>query len=272
MKIACFFTAGYTELRSMKLFMSKINSNAEYVQLCPNSRRKSKDAIKNRKVDKRKSNNTEFLVQSGYTGDKLIEYVLKFVATNTFRSGQYDAIIIEDDKDDRFLQIQDNGMSKADTIAWEKYQKEVADKINLLYPDMPVIFFLAAPEIEMWFYADWDNGFGNMFSEELSLSENKSYSLLFKKYIETYLLKEYVKSIEEYGYISGQYYKFSEQVQDELKMGKFWDEFKGQTENHGLKYSKKYHGSNALGNIEPNIVKEKCNLFFRDAFYDLKEL
>ena len=44
-KIACFFTGGYTELNAMKFFMQKINSQVEYIQLCPIGTRRSKDAI-----------------------------------------------------------------------------------------------------------------------------------------------------------------------------------------------------------------------------------
>lgn len=47
-RVACFFTAGYTELNAMKSFMRKINDGVEYIQLCPIGPRKSKGAIKDR--------------------------------------------------------------------------------------------------------------------------------------------------------------------------------------------------------------------------------
>ena len=49
-RIACFFTAGYTELNAMKSFMRKINDTVEYIQLCPTGPRKSRRAIQNRRL------------------------------------------------------------------------------------------------------------------------------------------------------------------------------------------------------------------------------
>lgn len=40
-KIACFFTGGYTELTSMKIFIRKINTNVELIQLCPAKKRQA---------------------------------------------------------------------------------------------------------------------------------------------------------------------------------------------------------------------------------------
>lgn len=40
-RVACFFTAGYTELNAMKSFLGKINNKVEYIQLCPIGPRKS---------------------------------------------------------------------------------------------------------------------------------------------------------------------------------------------------------------------------------------
>ena len=49
-RVACFFTAHYTELNAMKSFVKKINPDVDYIQLCPTGVRKSAKAIRNRKL------------------------------------------------------------------------------------------------------------------------------------------------------------------------------------------------------------------------------
>lgn len=71
-RVACFFTAGYTELNAMKFF-GKINDKVEYIQSCPIGSRKSKRAIQNRHI------NQIVKEQNGMTGEKLIEFVVDFI-------------------------------------------------------------------------------------------------------------------------------------------------------------------------------------------------
>lgn len=97
-RIACFFTAGYTELNAMKSFMRMINDTVEYIQLCPIGPRKSRSAIKNRHIDQ------IYKKQNGMTGEKLIQFVVDFINEKRFEEECYDALLIEDDKDARFYQ------------------------------------------------------------------------------------------------------------------------------------------------------------------------
>lgn len=270
-RIACFFTAGYTELYAMKTFMKKINTNCEYIQLCPTTERKNKNDIKNRHAVGTQKRHTESIAQSGYTGDKLIEFVHNFIRTDKYKREKYDAILIEDDKDNRFLTMLPDGSGRMNSKEWAEYKKTITDHINALYPELPVLFFLAAPEVETWLITDWENGVGSMFKRELGADTNRYFNIVFRKYVNDEILKDYKESIEEYGYFSGQYQKLSEKLQEALKEGNYWNNRYDAAE-YKLSYSKKIQGGNALEQIEPDIVKNKCTLFFRDAFYQLQNI
>ena len=104
-RIACFFTGGYTELYGMTQFLKKINGEADFIKLTPTRERKSKEDIRNRARHMEMISKRE----SGLTGKKLIDHVKNFVQEERFKEERYDVILIEDDKDDRFLTIQYSG-------------------------------------------------------------------------------------------------------------------------------------------------------------------
>lgn len=114
-KVACFFTGGFTEVNAMKLFLRKINSNIDFIQLCPTGTRRSKSDIQNRHIDNIDTKH------SGLTGGALIEHIFAFIQRKEFQEEEYRAILIEDDKDDRFLDIQETGDAKCNKAAWEKF-------------------------------------------------------------------------------------------------------------------------------------------------------
>ncbi len=268
-RIACFFTAGYTELNALKIFMRKINADCEYIQLCPTRARRSAEDIRNRNTNR----HTNVIAQNGYTGDKLIEYIVEFIGKEKFGREKYDAILIEDDKDNRFLNIQDDGTGKADCDGWKKYREDVIRRINELHPDVPVIFFLAAPEAEIWFLADWENGFGSVFKNELTSSQNSFFKTKFRKYVcEHILTSTYQKHMEEYGYFEGKYRKLSREIQVALQEGSFWETNHDEVEYPPISYSKRKQGEDMMERIDPDIVQDICSLFFKDGFYLLQNI
>jgi hypothetical protein len=268
-RIACFFTAGYTELNALKVFMRKINANSEYIQLCPTRARRSAEDIRNRNTNR----HTSDIAQNGYTGDKLIEFIVEFIGKEKFNREKYDAILIEDDKDNRFLNIQDDGTGKADCDGWKEYKDRVIQRVNELHPGIPVIFFLAAPEAEIWFLADWENGFGSVFKNELTSSQNSFFSTKFRKYVnENILTSIYKKHIEEYGYFEGKYRKLSEEIQIALRDGNFWEMNHDEGEYPSISYSKREQGADMMEKINPDVVKDKCSLFFKEGFYLLHNI
>lgn len=163
-RIACFFTGGYTELNAMRGFLRKINPQADYIQLCPTGKRRSKKDIMGRHIDVMDPE------QNGLTGKALLDHMLSFLDSNRFREEGYDAILIEDDRDDRFLSLRSDGSSRIDRAAWEKFQQDVRSQVERYAPGIPVLFILAAPEVESWFIADWEHGFGQVFRSFFSRS------------------------------------------------------------------------------------------------------
>lgn len=229
-RIACFFTAGYTELNAMKSFMRKINDTVEYIQLCPTGPRKSRRAIENRHIDQIDKN------QNGMTGDKLIEFVNEFIEKKRFEEEGYDAILIEDDKDDRFLALEKDGTATIDKEKWEYFKDDIVVRLGKKRPDIPVIFFYAAPEVEAWFLADWTNAFGSVYKGVFNAQQNSYFNVKFRKYInDNILTNRYINCIEEYGYFDGKYKKLSGEIQDTLENIDFLGDYKVGAE-HPLVY------------------------------------
>lgn len=263
-KVACFFTGGFTELNAMKSFVERINGNADYTQLCPNAPRKSRDSIRNRKsIDNS---------QSGLTGASLLNYVLEAVKKPYFIRESYDAILIEDDKDARFI---NEGTASIDLESWEDFKENIQRQLAEKGVTVPVIIFLAAPEIEAWFILDWENSFGQVYRDANMLNghQNSYFSTVFRKYINDKILTEkYSEAIESYGYFEGEYRKLSGEIQAALDSNDFMAEYTPAFEHNPIRYSKRKQGEVMLGSIDPNIVLQHCTSFFKEGFLALKSL
>lgn len=261
-KIACFFTGGFTELNAMKSFMERINGNAYYMQLCPNAPRKSRDSIRNRQsIDN---------CQSGLTGNHLISYVLEVVKKPYFIRESYDAILIEDDKDARFMNEE---TASIDLEKWENFKNNLKLQLIERGITVPVIIFLAAPEIEAWFISDWENSFGRVYrdSNELNGSQNMFFSTVFRKHINDNILTGlYSNTIESYGYFDGKYRKLSEEIQTALNNTDYMAEYTPTFEHTPIRYSKRKQGELMLESIDPNTVLEHCTVFFKEGFLALQ--
>lgn len=274
-RIACFFTGGYTELNAMKRFMSKINDQVQYIQLCPTGIRKSKEDIRRRRtietIDQR---------HNGLTGESLINYILEVIQSERFREEEYDAILIEDDKDDRFLEVQEDGTSVINMNAWEDHKYEVKRRIYEFYSDIPIIFVYAAPEIETWFLADWENSFGKVYKEPLvinqktlSTEQNNYFSVQFHRYVkENILTPRYENRLEEYGYFCGSYNKLSEKLQNAFVNAELLAEPIFESVDSVFYYSKKLHGEDMLDSIDPNMVIKSCRTFFMSGVLELLKI
>ncbi|MFW5670133.1 MAG: hypothetical protein ACOCM4_13010 [Acetivibrio ethanolgignens] len=266
-RVACFFTGGYTELTAMKTFLKKINSKVDFIQLCPVKERTSKLQIKQRT----KHTGAMAKKHSGLTGEALIKYVTDFVKTERFKNESYDAILIEDDKDERFLEELPDGKGKLNLNEWTMFKDSVGKKIHEVLPDIRVIFFFAAPEVEAWFLADWENSFAKIYKDELKTQKNDKFNVVFRKYInENILTKRYRKNIEEYGYFDGEYRKISYEIQKALGASEVWRSM-NVTEPIEIHYSKKLQGSEMLEEIEPKKVLKYCNQFFKEGYNALNE-
>lgn len=270
-RIACFFTGGYTELHAMKLFIRKINDGVDYIQLHPHRQRKSTEDIKNRRRDSIDSE------QSGRTGEALIRYILDFIGKDIFTNEHYDAILIEDDTDERFLSIQPDGSATIDLEKWKQEQAEIVtritEKLDAKHLSIPVFFLYAAPEIEGWFLADWDNSFGQAYEGLLTTGQNKLFSVQFRKYVNNNILThQYANAIESYGYFNGSYKKLSEEIQNALSGVDFWKWCSPESMYPPVHYSKKVQGAAMLAEIDPQIVSRSCTTFFKNEMLALQEL
>lgn len=267
-RIACFLTCGYTESGTMQAFLRKINSSYEYKQFLPNKIRKKKG--------------TEKIIAdniNGLTGEKLIAKVYDILKNHSNEIKECKAIIIEDDLDGRF-----NGWS-GEKI--KKYKRDIIFEIQEnIGIRLPVFFIYASPEIESWFIADWKNGYkylytSSEFVEDLELNERKFFVNHLKKYINKHILRGYQDNIEHYGFFNDEYIKLSDKIKEAIEfdckeyishISKLNHEMVQKICNSKkLYYSKKYHGSIMLKNIDPDIVASKCTCYFQESYLQLKQ-
>lgn len=280
--VACFFTGGYTESNSMLSFLSKINDKLNFNQLCPNKtkRRKVRGGVES-VTERNLMDNV-----SGLTGAGLTKYVYKYLEDYQAEIVNYDAVIIEDDLDGSFFDIGSDGLKKSAKNAefmnhCDQIRKNIIQRMGK-GPDFPVILFYAAPEIESWILSDWNNSFGYIYGPKefqyLTSDENRYFSARFQPYVKENVLGEYNTCIEKYGYFDNQYYKLSDKLITSLQQFKVLlsdnnEELpKAIGQNQGLLYSKKIHGDKMLLHIFPEKVKEKCPLYFSEAFDAIKNL
>lgn len=281
-KVACFFTGGFTESGAMQSFLQKINGNIFLKQFCPN------------KPPRRKIPGTRTqLVKgvSGLTGPGLRKYVYQYIENHPKELKEFDAVLIEDDLDGRYTRQRTEGDETTKVSAktpefleqCETIKREIRMRLGK-ESDFPVIFFWASPEIEAWFLADWTDSFGSIYGPSgtnvLDGRENQFFSSRFQPYVRKNILKEYQGQVENYGYFMGDYKKLS----DELILALDGD-FKVQlnqedtsvlaksiSENKKLYYSKQNHGVLMLQNLRPETVQKKCPVYFAEAFAELAAL
>lgn len=276
-KIAGFFTGGFTESGALQYFLKKFDDNIKVKQFCPNN------ALK-----RRGTNGKPHMVKevNGLTGPSLIHYVYNYIDNYFDDLQEYDAILIEDDMDDRFYECMVPGdestKRKCKNKEFVDYCYTIRETVReKMHKDesYPVFLMFASPEIETWFLADWDNSFGRVYGPKgekiLSRDANNYFSYSFRNYINQNVLKEYKNSLEAYGYFDGDYVKLSSKIQEVLS-GEYKVAIKqvdryGISECQELVYSKQLHGDKMLRNISPMAVANKCSMFFEEAYYEIKK-
>jgi hypothetical protein len=277
-KIACFFTGGFTESGAMQYFLEKMGDNLKINQFCPNKAMK-----------RRGTNGKPHMIKSvnGLTGTSLIHYVYDYIDKYGDDLNEYDAILIEDDMDDRFYEYivagDETTKRKCRNYEYMQYCNEIRNTIRAkLNKDgnFPVFLLFASPEIETWFLADWDNSFGKVYGPKgvniLSSVANSYFSYSFNKYVHKNILKQYEDNMEAYGYFNGEYIKLSTQIQEALSGEyKVWIDREG--DSYGLSkcesliYSKSIHGDKMLRNISPKQVGNKCLMFYRETYDEIQK-
>lgn len=230
-RIACFLTCGYTEAGAMQAFLKKINDNYEYRQYLPN-----------KTIKKKGDSKTISPKISGLSGSALLEKVYTIIKNHTVEIAQCSGILIEDDLDGKFHDMATSNI--------ESYINSIKENIySIIGNPIPIFILYASPEIESWFIADWDNGFGYIYNSSGCVTD-----------------------IENYGFFNQIYYKLSDQIieaiQSDVKAyisalpntNKLYSE--QISSSRDLYYSKKLHGDRMLRNLDPSIIANKCRHFF----------
>ncbi len=264
--VPCFFTGGYTEAGEMQQFLRKINDRFSYRQCFPNKTKKRKGMPK--------EISSEF---SGLTGDSLIEKVVsileKHKTDEEYSSCRF--LIIEDDLDFRFKNM-DEEQKKEDLEA-------TVQKIQKVLPGVKVLFLFACPEIESWFIADWNNGFGCVSEDSPFLSnlKNKTKKMFLhelKLEIDETLLDGCNGNPEEFPEVNEDSVKLSEAIQGFVKTdvpsrikSNNSSVFSEISAAEDICYSKRRHGSFMLRCIKPEEVKKHCRLYFAGFYEELRK-
>lgn len=284
-KVACFFTGGYTESGAMQEFLKRVNPNVNFKQFCPNKPKRRWTPGLPLNAQPKIENNL-----NGLTGPALIKYINDYIDNHLDELQEFDAILIEDDLDNRFFieQIPGNPKTKQiyKTDEFLLHCQQVAETIRAKLKkgiEFPVIQLYASPEIEAWFWEDWAHSFGCIYGPQytgiLTSNENQFFENRFRTYSKDYIIKQYINNIEYYGFFDGIYYKLSDEFISALE-GKFKESLnninnhlsKSIAGNKNLRYSKSTHGDLMLRNLSPEILKIHCPIFFAPAIVQLENL
>ncbi len=247
----------------MQAFLKKINDNYEYKQYLPNK------TIKKKGDSKTISSNT-----NGLTGSALLEKVYTIIKNHTDEIAQCSGILIEDDLDGKFHDMT--------TSKIESYTNSIKNNIySIVKIHIPIFILYASPEIESWFIADWNNGFGYIYNSSSYVTDIDTPAKAFfthhlRQYIKKYILKEYSNDIENYGYFNQIYYKLSDQIINAIQTDvkeyisalpntnkSYSDQI---SSSRDLYYSKKLHGDRMLRNLEPPIIANQCRHYFFSVY------
>lgn len=284
-KVACFFTGGYTESGAMQEFLKRVNPNVNFKQFCPNKPKRRWTPGLPLNAQPKIENNL-----NGLTGPALIKYINDYIDDHLDELQEFDAILIEDDLDNRFFieQIPGNPKTKQiyKTDEFLLHCQQVAETIRTKLKkgiEFPIIQLYASPEIEAWFWEDWAHSFGCIYGPQyagvLTSNENQFFENRFRTYLKDYIIKQYINVIEYYGFFDGIYYKLSDEFITALE-GKFKESMnninnplaKSIAGNKNLRYSKSTHGDLMLRNLSPEILKIHCPIFFAPAITQLENL
>lgn len=270
---ACFMTNGFTEAGSMQQFLEKISDKWELHQCFPNKPLKNR---KKRQIDYTRQGN-------GLTGNALLVYIEKILERQSDEYRRYDGILIEDDLDGHFY-----GWP---TEAIHQHIESIKQKVReILDTDIPVIVLYASPEVEAWFYADWQQGFHRLpmlqSGNIIRPADAEIFSKYLKNYLDEFVLCEYSHDVEAYHVVIPDFIrltKLSDAIRQALEIGVFQDvHFQGDSpemvrqfqrlKQCNIRYSKRTHGSQMLRSIRPDKVQQECRHYFRSAYFEVLDI
>lgn len=235
-RVGYFCTAGHTEAGGIARFLRRIDEGADLSwERCFPAVQKPGPKLR-RPAPKH---------GEGTTGERLVDEMLDRLEKyhRAGSTGALDIVLFIDDADCRF-----EG-DPAKLVAWMAERTEaVQSSIGKPSTRIPFVALFASPEIEAWFIADWEQGFGREYAH---LAGGEKH---LRSHVDA-LLGEFVDDVERYGggYVNGACAdKLSEKLQALLL-------------RLGETYSKRTHGQDMLRRIRPAKVADVCGFCFRPA-------
>jgi hypothetical protein len=240
-RVGYFCTAGHTEAGGIDRFLKRIDSgeDVDWVRCFPAIRKPGP------KLGRATPKHRAGLTGPGLVGEmleRLAEYHRPKHPTN--KGDPLDVVVFIDDADCRF---------EGDPAKLEAWSAARSADVRAAIgdPSTPFVALFASPEVEAWFVADWEQGFG---FEHRRLSSKEKH---FRAHMEELLGA--VASIESYGggLVNGSC------------ANKLSEKLHGLVTRLGGSYSKGMHGQEMLLRIRPEKVAEVCKMFFRPGLQAL---
>lgn len=239
-KVAYFSTSGETEIGGLKAFLYKINSSVEWERSFPAAR----------KPGPKYRPGIALASPPGITGERLRQEMVDRLRARPEDFQTSEMILLIDDMDCRF-----NG----DTVAYANWVADCQAEVQaILGRPIQFVALLASPEIEGWFLVDWRNSFGITYQK--FTNHMLQTCLEYKDYVSG------AKAIEEYG-LPLHNNSCTKKLSNEIVQCLYQlppDKVEG--------YSKKDHGAEMLGRIEPSNIAAHCRIYFADAYRILRAL
>ncbi len=271
---ACYITGGDSECGDMVSFFRRINDKIEYFQRCPNKPKYRKKGTESCPLPEGISHVKDSL--RGLTGSDLISFVAKDIRehfVNTHRPFNFDMILIEDDADFRFL----DGSFETKIKEYERTIRDVLKDTTGTNANIPIYFLYASPELEIWFLADWEHSFRDMYCAKM----NRSLGMLYSNRLHKYIFDHFFPSlthIEDYShpdYCEKELAKLSKEIERaaqhiaielNYELSKNGQNGRGIDDSVKLQYSKKFDGAKMLSQIVPQQVASKCSKYFSPVY------
>ena len=244
-KIYFYATDSHTET-SLKDFLRKINPNVNWISKCPRLAKRTKNDY---------AANESFPALTGRTGVDLEKFMIDEVALHPSIVLDCPAILLEDDLDRR-----DVSENQSEFLATQ--QKKLSDRISSVVQGSSVklICLYAAPEIEAWFFEDWENSFGNsrLFDQQIATQLRP---------IINKLKAECDGSLEQHSHYRSD--KLSDWLINNIQNLSM---VHNKEVTNLASYSKRRHGSKFLRNIDPAQIETKCRIYFSVAYHAIRKI
>ncbi len=242
-----FATAGHTETGGLQSFLTKLLPGVDWVRRFP--------AVKKPAPKYGRADPTPAAALQGTTGDALVTRMLANL--DLYRADDLDFVLLVDDADCRFA-------SPNDLPAWKD---RIADAVTeSAGRALPLFTLLAAPEVETWLLADWEEGFRAQYPR---------LAVALRRHLETCVGLDWGE-LESYGggkSASGCRDKLSQALSDAVAAGGDCDDCRLKTvaaSMVGQRYSKQHDGAAMLKRVRPERVRKACKLYFAGAYVELQ--